>query len=311
MSNEKMHEGTENSNPVVELLPDGAALVRVDGAELHFASAGECPRVRDLDLAGWLGFERPRKVRELVRRMEGEGKLAGVNWRPTMGRQPVGPGGKGVREFETLEAWLTREEALLVATQSGTPRAWAITRIMVRVFDAVLQRAARSTPATAEFGGLLEAAVRMAIQSSEQRHAEQIARLEAHHERAIAAMVHRVEALETSVATGVVGREVADREILTPLRQISLLYGGTPGEARRHRRRLENKLRSFLGFAGPGSGWAFLPRSSLAFAQRLLGPWMTDAVEVGTKRSLASQQPDLFGLHEPGRPMRGTRSPAN
>ncbi|MBK8696502.1 MAG: hypothetical protein IPN17_30615 [Deltaproteobacteria bacterium] len=114
-----------------------ASLPGVVDLPLSTEGADRVPRVRDVDFALWLGFERPRKFRELVRRMEKQEKLGGLEWRPTVGRQPVGPFGGGSKEFAVDEAWLTKEEALLAATQAGTPKAWAITRHMVRVFLAV------------------------------------------------------------------------------------------------------------------------------------------------------------------------------
>lgn len=94
------------------------------------------PRMRDTDIAAWLGFKAPRMVRKLIKRMEKDGKLRGIDWRSTVERQSTGNGAS--REYTVSEAWLTREQALLVATQSDTPRAWKLTELMVKVFDAVL-----------------------------------------------------------------------------------------------------------------------------------------------------------------------------
>jgi len=47
------------------------------------------------------------------------------------------------------EYWLTRREALLIATQSDTPKAWEMTETIVDVFEAVILRGA-ALPMTAE-----------------------------------------------------------------------------------------------------------------------------------------------------------------
>lgn len=125
-------------NPfTLERVGDDAFVARIDAHEVHLSTPGGTPRTRDLDLAAWLGFERPRNIRKLIRRMEAEGKLTGIDWRSTVGRQSTGNGAS--REFAVTEAWLTREQALLVAAQSDTPQAWAVVRMMARVFDAVVE----------------------------------------------------------------------------------------------------------------------------------------------------------------------------
>jgi len=66
MTNETMHNRADACNPVVERHADGTALVRVEGVELTFTGTADKPRVRDLDLAGWFGYERPRDIRKLL-----------------------------------------------------------------------------------------------------------------------------------------------------------------------------------------------------------------------------------------------------
>lgn len=104
--------------------------------------------VRDTDLAAFLGFARPRKIRELIERLwsgDGDGDDRAVlprserpNCRPAMGRQPVGPKGGGERDYEVTEYWLTREQALIVAARSDTQRGLAVLEMIVRFFLAVL-----------------------------------------------------------------------------------------------------------------------------------------------------------------------------
>lgn len=263
------------NNLAAEHLADGTAIVRVDGAALHFTSTSDTPRVRDLDLAAWFGYERPRDIRKLLKRMEREGKLAGISWRATVARQLVGPGGKGTREIKVTEAWLTREQSLLVATQAEGDRAWALTAVMAQVFDAALERRqAPADPATV-------LAVRM-VQQLEARLDEQAG--------GFAALTQEVVALRAELATGVIGDAVARAEIVRPLVNIALLLA-TPNRGRRSVRRFyENKLRNYLGHTGVGSRWSMLPRGLLGVAQRQLAVWLDEAVAAraanGTSRQL-------------------------
>ena len=114
----------------VEQVGDHAIVARVLEKDIHFTTARDHPTVRDLDFARFLGFSSPHDIRKLIRRMIREGRLRGVEVFATVAKTSGGRPGK--------EFWLTREQALLVATQSGTPRAWALVDLMVRVFDAVV-----------------------------------------------------------------------------------------------------------------------------------------------------------------------------
>lgn len=98
------------------------------------ATDGEEPRVRDLDLADRLGYDRPRKVRELIDRMIGIGEISDVHVRPTVGRTSMPRGGE--RETTVNEFWLTEEQALLVSVSSQTPRAMEVRKALVKLFVA-------------------------------------------------------------------------------------------------------------------------------------------------------------------------------
>lgn len=78
---------------------------------------GQKPRVRDLDLGKLLGFDRPRAIRDLIKRMIRARKLKDIHQCRTVERREGQVAPQVVTEF-----WLTREQALLVATQSDTPR---------------------------------------------------------------------------------------------------------------------------------------------------------------------------------------------
>ncbi|WP_291990675.1 hypothetical protein [Luteitalea sp.] len=272
MTNEKMHAPADTCNPIVERHADGTALVRVDGAELAFTGTSDTPRVRDLDLAGWFGYERPRKIRELIKRMEREGKLRGIDWRPTVGRQSTGNGAS--REYKVTVAWLTREQSLLVATQAEGDRAWALTEAMARVFEAVLDRRP-PPPAPADPTMALAVAQALALVPGL---VERVQSLSA-----------EVSTLRAEVSTGVVGEAVAQTEIIRPLGQIAALAATTTKGPRSVRRRYENRLRALLGHAGPGSRWSMLPRRHLDVAQRQVAMWLDEAIDQRAERNRVRQ----------------------
>ena len=119
----------------IVVLDDANRVAKVDGFEVPFRTDFEDgkPRVRDVDYARWLGYARPADIRELIKRMIRDGKLNDVHqvrvarkWEGQVAARPVD------------EFWLTRTEALLLATQSETPRAWSMTETIVDVFEAVL-----------------------------------------------------------------------------------------------------------------------------------------------------------------------------
>ena len=288
MSNDKMHEDAASSNPVqvTGVLGSGAEAHRLAMVEdwtfvVRESDRDHEPLIPDEVLAERLGAPE-NDVRALIRRNVEAGHITALSNRRTVRR--FTRGGKNRGEMLVDGFLLPEASALFVVTRSDTPKAVELTKEMIRVYMLVRRGLA---PAPQALDPAAAAALALVPGL--------VAQIKAH--RADVAALHaELGALRTELATGVVGHEVAGREILTPLRQISLLHGGTPGEAKRHRRRFENQLRSLLGFAGPGSSWAVLPRTSLAFAQRLLVGWMAKAVEVSTRRSLASQQPDLFGL---------------
>lgn len=99
-----------------------------------WVSKEEEPTIRDLDLAERLGYSRPRKIRELIEKLIERGQLTSVKWRPTVGRQTVGRGRGGEREYEANEYHLTEGQALKVIARSETEVADAILDEMIRVF---------------------------------------------------------------------------------------------------------------------------------------------------------------------------------
>lgn len=88
------------------------------------------PRVRDLDLAERLGFDRPRDIRKLIERHKAEIDSYGVC---ATVAQTSGPrGGRPTTEF-----YLNEEQSLMLATVSNAPAAPLVRRALIKTFVAL------------------------------------------------------------------------------------------------------------------------------------------------------------------------------
>lgn len=95
-----------------------------EGLPIAMSWDDNVPRIFDLELGRLLGYERPRKIRDLIKELVDGGHLV-ADQRPGAGRGP-----------RTSGHWLTEENALFVTTQSSTVVARHITRQVVRAFVA-------------------------------------------------------------------------------------------------------------------------------------------------------------------------------
>lgn len=94
--------------------------------ELTIRTIDNEPRIIDLDLAERLGYERPTKIRELIKRhIE---SLCAFGPLPTVGR--VINGG------EATEFYLNKQQAIFITTQAGTSEAVNATIYIIQKFDA-------------------------------------------------------------------------------------------------------------------------------------------------------------------------------
>lgn len=91
------------------------------------------PRLRDLDAAERLQFNRPRDIRPLIERIWPENKRPFL--RDTVSRRNVRGG--GVQEFKVTEYWLTEAELLKLCARARTTVAEAILDEMIAVYLAV------------------------------------------------------------------------------------------------------------------------------------------------------------------------------
>ena len=119
----------------------GAEIVlHVDGFSLQRMADGVL-RMRDVDLAEHLDYDRPRKIRELIERLRDADEIPGVHMRPAVGRIEIGPKhARRIREDVVNEYWLDEIEALLVVMQSDAPAAKAMRRRIAEVFRAALRQ---------------------------------------------------------------------------------------------------------------------------------------------------------------------------
>jgi len=92
----------------------------------------EEPRIRDIDAAVRLGYERPRSIRDLIKRIWPGG---GPRSRSAVERTPMPRGGE--RAVTVQEYWLTEAELLKLCARSETQVAEAILDEMIAVFIAV------------------------------------------------------------------------------------------------------------------------------------------------------------------------------
>jgi hypothetical protein len=100
-------------------------------AEIGLTIIDDEPRCRDLDLADRLGFDRPRKIREIIERNIEEIQTFGPA--PRRGALLVRPQGGAV---DVEEYWLNEEQALLVSVLSKAKHAAAVRAMLIKVFVA-------------------------------------------------------------------------------------------------------------------------------------------------------------------------------
>jgi len=86
-------------------------------------------RILDTELAVRLGFERPRKIRDLIKRWQAEISRLGVC--PTVEQTPGPQGGR-----PTAAYYLNRKQAIFITGKSDTPEATTITIEIIEKFDA-------------------------------------------------------------------------------------------------------------------------------------------------------------------------------
>lgn len=268
------HPANDGNNLAAEHLPDGNPVfvseVIGQGDDVHrIVRVGEWsmvvrgtdaegePEVPDTALAPRLGLE-IRRLRWLSDKHEKAGNIA-----PRIclaASQNRGRPGK--------QRFYTEADALFLVTRSEAAGAVALTREMIRVFMLARRGLLRPTPATAP--PLADPSMVIAM-------AQTLSLVPALVEQ-VRTLSADLSTLRAEVSTGVIGEQVSITEIRRPLSQIAALSAAPGRGPKSVRRRFENRLRSLLGHAGPGSRWSMLPRRLLDVAQRQVAMWLDEAI---------------------------------
>jgi hypothetical protein len=232
-------------------------IVRVQnvlGVQVGHFDDGE-PRIRDVVLAERLGYQRPRKVRDLVERMLREKKLNDVVVCPTAGQTS---GGRPGSEYHLTEA-----QALKVAAKSETETADQILDLLIEVFLRAKAGHAAATPLpTAE---QMLAMVRAAVEQALPKF------------------------LTPSTGDGVVGRQEG-KLLRAALMHVAVIDAdGNRRMAVGRRTRLDNELRSQLEFFGSCRSWDNLPSAKLGIVKVLLQNAEKKARDEAIRRNEARQ----------------------
>lgn len=107
------------------------SITNINGYALCTQWADGIERIRDVELAERLGYDRPRKIRDIIKRQHKAGKLSNLMICPTVGRKSDGVPTKPITVY-----WLTEAQALKVIAKCETPTADAILDEVIAVFVA-------------------------------------------------------------------------------------------------------------------------------------------------------------------------------
>lgn len=245
-------------------------VVRVGSWDLIQRVGEEEPKIRDLELAERLEYDRPRNIRVLIGRLIKEGKLSGVEVRFTVKQTLGGRPGK--------EYWLTEAQAIKVIAKSETAMADATLDQIIAVFIAARK-------------GLLpqqQTAANDAVAALRAEFAEWRSSFPLIVGEVIKATLDARTA-QDGASIGPVGSREIRRELL--------VYGqlmATPGdrrEAKVWRSSGEIELRSHLGYSGSGRQWAALPAGDLARARVFLVGMVKRAQRNAAQRAAGAQIP--------------------
>ncbi len=308
------NSATSERAPVLDLDPDSLPMA-VSGLvgtgddarrEIHLgpltlvaflATGPDNALVHDLELGRWLAYAEPRMIRRLIKRVYPG--FRGVHCRSTVERQLTNGG--GVREYVVKEYWLTHTQALRVAMRAETADADVVQEFVAKVFLAVARGVAKATAPVLD--PAIAAAIALIPAMSQQ--IEGLQRHAADRDAVIARQGATIAYLNSELATGVIGPDVAEQEVREPLRLLARLQSDDDKGYRSALRRNANLLGHYLGFVGRGSKWGMLPRKMLEVAQRHIAVWIDEAIKndrqhrrqgrEAARRAASERQYSLFG----------------
>lgn len=111
----------------------GVQFVQVEGRAFLSDGNDAEPRARDTDIAEWLGYARPRSIRDLIKRAVEAGHLSDTLTRRAS-RQVKNR--QGMMVVEVDEYWLTESQALWIAAKSETPKANEVLKGLISFYRA-------------------------------------------------------------------------------------------------------------------------------------------------------------------------------
>jgi hypothetical protein len=218
---------------------DAQFITNINGYALCSSWADGLGRIRDEELAERLDYGRPRVIRDLIRRLEREGKLNNIHQCRTVRLRADGRPSKPATVY-----WLTESQALKVIAKSETAKADAILDEVIAVFVAW-----RHGRWPANDNGLVEAVAAIA---------GTVAKLVV----AVDSVAKRVSFLETHITTNGMISGPRLCELRASIRLIARLEteGGKWSSTSRASADIYRELREVSGWGGKGQPWQELPQ---------------------------------------------------
>lgn len=242
-----------------------------DAGPLRVEAAGDGePRVRDVDLAERLGYERPRKVRALIERHAAELRRYGaLSMRPVVERIEKTGAIRGIEEREVMEYWLNEGQAIDLCALSRTDLAIDVREEVIRVFMAVRHGRALPAPQPPAPALSLEQVVATLMPVMAQMVAQAVALALAPITAQIALMEARLGVAHAT--SGTLSAAVAS-SIKYRLREAAkvVVGSGRAKSVRSARCKLEQRLRGAVRWAGSGCTIANMPVASESIVLREL-----------------------------------------
>lgn len=222
---------------------------KVNGWPLALLDGKPDARIQDEELGRRAGLAQPRNIRTTIKKLQKRGRLAGIESRIVVMRQPVGPKGGGTREFKVETFWLNRTEALKVVNALETPMAEAMQDEMIHVFELALDG---KLPGQNQVTTVADPRIDQLI-TLQLKQGEQIAELQRKNNAIITVYDHKE--MRALVAV------VADY----------LVQLGRAGKAAHFM--VDRKLTKIWGHGGAGHPWHTLPATKVDDVIRFLRDW--------------------------------------
>lgn len=254
------------------------------------------PLVVDTELAERLGYERPRVIKDLIKRLAEDPGFGRICVRRTIRRTQMPTG--GIRETPVDEFLLTEEQALEVVTKSETPKAKQLTRIIIRVFQAwrknqlvtpsqaaVIQQSQITELVQATITALVPQLFSAVVKPAIEALAIQVAEVKAD-----------VEKVGARASSSIVSKEDAV-DIKHKVKQLAMfwLQIGKKPTATACLSAAKMLAYSSVGWWGAGKRHDLLPRESVPRVKQLLDAELKSAREIALTQ-LKRQQLELRGI---------------